>query len=84
MIDRVTKFGGQPVWTTEPTWPLGSDGLPAMFIAQFALPDDDRLAYLFVDPSWDPDLDGSEGILFAQPGTLERPSRPSATGQPAE
>jgi len=30
----ITKFGGQPVWLTEPQWPLSSgwDKRPMMFI----------------------------------------------------
>ncbi|HEX5040062.1 MAG TPA: HEAT repeat domain-containing protein [Candidatus Limnocylindria bacterium] len=68
----VTKFGGQPVWLDAPTWPVGKDGGPMTFMAQFAVPDDDGLAYLFIDPSPLDALDfgdpGWAGCLFMQPG----------------
>ena len=80
ITEPVTKFGGQPVWVDAPTWPLGTDGLPQTFLAQFALPEERRVAYLFVDPSWDPDAGGSEGFLFAQPGSWAGPALPLATG----
>lgn len=63
---HVTKFGGQPVWIGEPTWPLGADGGPATFMAQFELPDGDGLAYLFLDAS--APFSDPPAVLFAQPG----------------
>jgi hypothetical protein len=69
-IDRpITKFGGQPVWIGRPTWPLGSDGEPMTFMAQFSVPGVDGMAYLFIDPSeeeWASPYDGS--ALLMQPG----------------
>jgi hypothetical protein len=69
-IDRpITKFGGQPVWIGNPTWPLGSDGEPMTFMAQLSVPGVDGMAYLFIDPSeesWESPYDGS--ALLMQPG----------------
>jgi len=71
-IDRpITKFGGQPVWIGSPTWPLGSDGEPMTFMAQFSFPGVDGMAYLFIDPSeeeWASPYDGS--ALLMQPGPV--------------
>jgi hypothetical protein len=71
-IDRpITKFGGQPVWVGGPTWPLGSDGEPMTFMAQFSVPGVDGMAYLFIDPSeeiWESPYDGS--ALLMQPGPV--------------
>lgn len=55
----ITKFGGQPVWLTEPQWPLSSgwDKRPMMFIGQIELNPQlfptpnvsvPKMAYLFV------------------------------------
>lgn len=72
VCEPVTKFGGQPVWLHAPTWPLGADGGPMTFMAQFAVPDVDGLAYLFIDLSPPDVLDfadpGWAGCLFMQPG----------------
>jgi hypothetical protein len=62
----VTKFGGQTVWIGDPTWPLGVDGGPATFMAQFEIPGRDGLAYLFLDPG--ADYTDPLAILFAAPG----------------
>jgi hypothetical protein len=55
IADPVTKFGGQPVWVDEPSWPVSrSYGTPMQFICQIALPTDlfggiePRMAYLFI------------------------------------
>lgn len=38
ITDLVTKFGGQPVWMSEPYWPLSRQyGTPMQFICQIAL-----------------------------------------------
>lgn len=67
----VTKFGGQPVWLTAPTWPLTAAGTPMTFFAQFRLPwRDEALAYLFLDLGG-AGMGMSEGggaSLFVQPG----------------
>lgn len=45
----VGKFGGQPDWVGEPTWPLGAEGRPMIFYGQLRLPGDtDRMAYIFL------------------------------------
>ena len=70
--EPMTKFGGQPVWLDPPTWPLGADGGPMTFMAQFAVPGVDGLAYLFIDLSPLDMLDFGDpnwaGCLFMQPG----------------
>ncbi len=70
--EPITKFGGQPVWLDAPTWPIAADGGPMTFMAQFAVPGVDGLAYLFIDPSEADQLDfgdpGYAGCLFIQPG----------------
>jgi hypothetical protein len=81
-IDRpVTKFGGQPVWIGSPTWPLGSDGEPMTFMAQFSIPGVDGMAYLFIDPSedaWEAPYDGS--ALLMQPGPVPERHAVRASG----
>jgi hypothetical protein len=77
----ITKFGGQPVWIGDPTWPLGSDDEPMTFFAQFAVPGVDGLAYLFIDPSeegWASPYDGS--ALLMQPGPAPEQHTTQATG----
>ena len=70
--ERTTKFGGQPAWIDAPTWPLGADGGPMTFMAQFAIPGVEGMAYLFIDPSDPSDVDysdqGAFGCLLMQPG----------------
>jgi hypothetical protein len=70
--EPVTKFGGQPVWLEAPTWPVAADEGPMTFMAQFAVPGVDGLAYLFIDPSPSDLIDFSDpgfaGCLFMQPG----------------
>jgi hypothetical protein len=81
-IDRpITKFGGQPVWIGNPTWPLGSDGEPMTFMAQFLVPGIDGMAYLFIDPSeetWESPYDGS--ALLLQPGPVPERHAVQASG----
>lgn len=69
ILAPVTKLGGQPVWISEPQWPLSRAlGAPMRFIGQFALAPDlfgsceAQLAYLFmtdtdifVNGTWLPD-----------------------------
>ncbi len=66
---RGTRFGGQPTWLEEPTWPLTTAGTPMAFWAQIRLPDDDRMAYLFVDHH-DGIISSADGTasVFLQPG----------------
>jgi uncharacterized protein YwqG len=76
----VTKFGGQPVWVSQPQWPLSkSTGKPMRFICQIAFnsklfePVAAQMAYLFmtdgeeyVDGTWE--ADGGENAVILQPG----------------
>jgi hypothetical protein len=68
--DPITKFGGQPVWLDEPTWPLTRAGTPMTFFAQFLLPEPGpRLAYLFVDVEGGTQRsDEGDACVFVQPG----------------
>lgn len=87
----VTKFGGQPVWLTDPQWPLSrSEGEPMQFICQIALDPQifgetpGRIAYLFmtddemVTNTSDPD--GGENAIIIQPGSTKIPTQPLLTG----
>lgn len=84
--DAVTKFGGQPVWISEPQWPLSREtGKPMQFICQvelkkFGFKSEPQMAYLFmtgdeeefVDGTYEPD--GGENALILQPGTPAVPT----------
>jgi hypothetical protein len=74
----VSKFGGQPVWIGEPTWPLEADGGPATFMAQFTIPGRDGLAYLFLDHAYE--YPGDQGYLIVQPGPPPEGFAATATG----
>lgn len=74
-----TKFGGQPVWVSEPQWPLDENGKPLHFVCQIALdttlfPDaQGQMAYLFMSneedaETWDPEF--SDNAVIIQPGTF--------------
>lgn len=92
----VTKFGGQPVWATQPQWPISaSTGEPMRFICQIALDAAvfgdlaGRMAYLFmtdgdefVDGTWEPE--GGENAFIIQPGRYDKPTLPLATGPTLE
>ncbi|MFJ8475966.1 hypothetical protein [Kitasatospora sp. NPDC094011] len=73
IADPVAKFGGEPVWLAEPTWPVHPrSGEPLVFIGQFPVPGPElRLAYLFLHEDQivmggiDPE-DG-EAVLLVQP-----------------
>jgi hypothetical protein len=95
ITDPVTKFGGQPVWVNEPSWPVSrSYGTPMQFICQIALPADlfggiePRMAYLFITDDYEHgyladtwELDGGENALILQPGsTLDGPTLPLYEG----
>lgn len=68
----VGRFGGQPDWVAEPTWPLGAEGRPMIFYGQLPLPGEpERMAYIFLSgDSWAhtfvPLSDGNALVL--QPG----------------
>ena len=77
--DRVTKFGGRPVWLEDPAWPLvPATGEPMEFVAQVRLDPQifgnpgEAMAYLFVadaveaEDTWDPY--GGESAVVLQPG----------------
>jgi uncharacterized protein YwqG len=80
ITERVTKFGGQPVWAEAPQWPLSKEtGNPMRFIGQIALDEAvfpkaaGKLAYIFmtdeqdyVDGTYEPD--GGENAVIIQPG----------------
>lgn len=64
-----TRFGGQPTWRGDPTWPSTSAGTPMAFWAQFEVPwAPEDMAYLFVDPR-DGSATSDDGFsFFVQPG----------------
>ncbi|MDH6133802.1 hypothetical protein P3T37_003200 [Kitasatospora sp. MAA4] len=74
ITDPVAKLGGEPVWLSEPTWPVDPrTKVPLVFIGQFPIPGDDfRLAYLFLHEEdicmggMDPEV--GDGVLLVQPG----------------
>jgi hypothetical protein len=92
--EPVTKFGGQPVWISEPQWPLSQMyGTPMQFICQIRLSPElfgsleAQMAYVFMTEStsetvlaetWDPDA--GENAVILQPGTWTGPSLPLAEG----
>ena len=89
--DAVTKFGGQPVWLSEPQWPLSRElGVPMRFIGQIAIPTDlfpngeGKIAYIFmtdveeyVDGTWEPD--GGENAVIIQPAENVEPPNVKVT-----
>ncbi|MEV1008562.1 hypothetical protein [Streptomyces sp. NPDC049881] len=70
----VAKLGGEPVWLSEPTWPLDPrTGAPLVFIGQFPVPGDAlRLACLFLHEEdiimGGLDPEAGDGVLLVQPG----------------
>jgi uncharacterized protein YwqG len=92
ILAPVTKFGGQPVWVSEPQWPLSAEtGKPMRFICQIAVSGElfgsvaTRMPYIFmtdeeeyVDGTWEPD--GGENVVILQPGTASVPVEPLAEG----
>ena len=94
ITERVTKFGGQPVWVDQPQWPLSREtGNPMRFICQIALDDSlfpdvkGQMAYLFmteeeddqfVDGTYEPD--GGENAVIVQPGSTQCKVTDQATG----
>lgn len=89
----VTKFGGKPVWLTEPQWPLSAgSGNPMQFIAQIALDPEifpgtaGKVAYLFMTSdddeaaeTWDPDS-GDNAVIIQPNGILHVPVAPLRHG----
>lgn len=92
----VTKFGGQPVWATQPQWPISaSTGAPMRFIGQIALDEPvfgdlaGRMAYLFmtdgdefVDGTWEPE--GGENAFIIQPGRYDKQTQLLSVGPTLE
>ena len=78
--EPVSKFGGQPVWIGEPTWPLSVDGAPTTFMAQFAIPGRDGLVYLFLDDAAVEEPDADWGKVIVQPGPVPVDCIPMTTG----
>lgn len=92
--EPVTKFGGQPVWLTEPQWPLSRMySTPMQFICQIRLyPElfgtlEAQMAYLFMTESvgekgfpetWD--SDAGENAVILQPGIWTGPTLPLTEG----
>lgn len=89
----VTKFGGLPVWLTEPQWPLSaSSGNPMRFICQIALDPaifgtpPEQMAYLFMtdddeDDAATFDPESGENAVIIQPGGIcTLPTEPLTSG----
>jgi len=72
IVESISKFGGQPVWISDPTWPLSVDGAPATFLAQFKIPGRDGLAYVFLDDAYIQTADEEIhwGVVIVQPGPV--------------
>jgi len=82
ITEPITKFGGQPVWISDPQWPLSrTTNEPMRFICQIALRPElqlggQQMAYVFmtdgeehVDGTWDPE-DGENAVIL-QPSTFD-------------
>ncbi len=92
LTEPVTKFGGQPVWLTEPEWPVSKEtGEPMRFICQVTLYGEifgdveGKMAYIFmtdgddyVDGTWEPE--GGENAVIVQPSGDNVATEPLATG----
>jgi len=79
----LAKFGGQPDWIADPTWPLGPGGEPMVLLAELPLiGDPPRVAYVFFSHegnTWEPLGDGSAVVV--QPGAPPQvPTRSAPTG----
>jgi len=83
ITEPVTKFGGQPVWLTEPQWPISrSTGEPMQFIGQIALDDalwpgtTGKMAYIFMTDDEEGGLEtweaeGGENAVIIQPSSAK-------------
>jgi hypothetical protein len=78
------KFGGQPDWVGEPTWPLGPGDWPMIFYGQLPLlGSPTRVAYIFfsveVDDTWTALSQGNAVVV--QPGSAPQvPTAARSTG----
>jgi hypothetical protein len=91
VTEPVTKFGGQPVWVSEPRWPLSREqGEQMQFICQVALDPElfggppGRVAYLFATgddyvATNRPD-EGENAVLVQPGGVVEVETVPASTG----
>jgi hypothetical protein len=65
------KFGGQPDWVEQPTWPLGADSAPMVFYGQLpvSIAENQRTAYVFIDTEGDHWKSlGEANAVLVQPG----------------
>lgn len=69
IVEKITKFGGQPVWLEEAQWPVSvNSGKPMSFIGQIKLEPsvfgniEAQMAYIFV--ASDEDFDNGAGLTF--------------------
>jgi hypothetical protein len=73
ITEPVAKLGGEPVWLSEPSWPIHPQSHePLVFIGQFPIPGDEiRLAYLFLHEEGmimgGMDAEDGDGVLLIQP-----------------
>jgi len=77
--EKITKFGGQPVWSDSPAWPLSTaTGKPMTFICQVKIEKDmfpdatGEMAYIFMTDD-DPETylpEGGENAVIIQPGNI--------------
>ncbi|MFB7191006.1 hypothetical protein ACFC0C_36280 [Streptomyces sp. NPDC056178] len=73
ITDPVAKLGGDPVWLSEPTWPVDPrTKVPLVFVGQFPIPGDElRLAYLFLHEEdicmGGMDPEAGDGVLLVEP-----------------
>lgn len=92
--ELVTKFGGQPVWLTEPQWPLSRKlGWPMQFIGQISLyPElfgalEAQIAYVFMTDLFltgqhadTRSPEAGENAVILQPGIWKGPTLPLLEG----
>jgi hypothetical protein len=91
ITEPVTKFGGQPVWIGEPSWPVSrKSGAPMRFICQVRVDPElfgdapGRMAYVFMSDwedgleTWDPE--SGENAVVIQSGPRDPKARPSPAG----
>lgn len=76
IVERVSKFGGQPVWVAAATWPVSKKtGKPMQFIAQLKIAEG-QMAYLFMTDVKEEYVDGTylaeggENAVIVQPGNI--------------
>ncbi|MEW6128094.1 MAG: DUF1963 domain-containing protein [Acidobacteriota bacterium] len=94
ITEYVTKFGGQPVWLTEPQWPISrAANVPMMFICQIALAHElfgdipGKMAYVFMKSdeeensgeTWNPDA-GENAVIIQPDGICEVETQPLSEG----